>query len=95
MKIGGLPEELFEELDKSTTHVKIKTERRKFGKIVTIVELSDKSENIEKVAKELKKKLACGGAVKENRIELQGNHLDRIKKVLVQMGYAEDQIELP
>ncbi len=95
MKIGGLPEELFEELDKSTTHVKVTTERRKFGKFVTIVELSDKGNNIDRIAKELKKKLACGGAVKENRIELQGNHLDKIKKVLVQMGYAEDQIELP
>ncbi len=94
MKIGGLPEELFEELDKSTTHVKVKLERRKFGKHVTIIELS-KKDNIDQIAKELKKKLACGGAVKDNRIELQGNHLDKIKKVLVQMGYEEGQIELP
>ena len=94
MKIGGLPEELYEELDKSTTHIKVKKEKRKFGKIVTIVELS-KKDNINQIAKELKKKLACGGAVKDNRIELQGNHINKIKKVLVQIGYEQNQIELP
>ena len=94
MKIGGLPEEVYEELDKSTTRVTVRTERRKFGKTVTIVELSNAS-SINKLAKELKRKLACGGAVKDERIELQGNHVDKIKKVLIQAGYDEDQIELP
>ncbi len=93
MRLGGIPEEIYEELDKSTTRIKVRTERRKFGKIVTIVEIDNPS-GVETMAKELKRKLACGGAVKDNKIELQGNHKDRIKKVLISMGYEEDQIEL-
>lgn len=50
--------------------------------------------NPEKVAKKLKKKLACGGTYKEGRIELQGNHLRKIKDLLVKQGFPEDKIEI-
>ncbi len=39
------------------------------------------------VLKLLKKKLACGGAIKEEWIELQGNVKDKIKEILTKEGW--------
>jgi translation initiation factor 1 len=70
-------------------------ERRKFGKIVTIVEgIDDKQLSIKEVAKRLKSKLACGGTAKEGRIELQGDHKARAKEVLMEMGFSPDMIDV-
>ena len=62
-------------------------EKRK-GKPVTLVgrfylSLEDKKE----VLKLLKKKLACGGAIKDEWIELQGDLKDKIKTVLENNGW--------
>jgi translation initiation factor 1 len=70
-------------------------EKRKFGKIVTIVEgIDDKQLSIKEVAKRLKSKLACGGTAKEGRIELQGDHKARVKEVLMEMGFSPDMIDV-
>lgn len=50
--------------------------------------------NPEELAKNLKKKLACGGTYKEGRIELQGDHLRKIKDLLVAEGFPENKIEI-
>ena len=42
---------------------------------------------------ELKKKLACGGTIKDNLIELQGHHKKKIKPILIAHGYREEMIE--
>jgi translation initiation factor 1 len=47
-----------------------------------------------KIIKELKTKLACGGTLKNNSIELQGNHKDKVKQLLIKMGFPENQIEV-
>lgn len=65
----------------------ITLEKRKYGKKVTIIEGFDKKDNIKEIARLLKKTLACGGTVKEKRIELQGNHIDRAKIILEKEGY--------
>ena len=44
--------------------------------------------------KELKSKYACGGTAKEGYIFLQGDHRETIKDTLVNLGFAEDTIEL-
>ncbi len=40
------------------------------------------------MAKMLKKKMATGGSVKDGQIVLQGEHTERVKKVLEDMGYT-------
>jgi translation initiation factor 1 len=40
----------------------------------------------------MKSKLACGGTVKGNSIELQGNHRDRVKELLSLKGYSIENI---
>ena len=91
----GLPKALCacKFIERETKLIKIYTVLKKYRKPVTIVEgIEEKSGK--SVSKELKRKLACGGTFKEGKIELQGNHKTRVKDLLVQMGYEEDQIEI-
>ena len=56
--------------------------------------LDRKINNLESVAKELKSNDACGGTAKEGYVFLQGDHRVTINDTLVQLGFAEDTIEL-
>lgn len=92
----GLPKDICVcgEIAKEAQRVKITTERRRYRKTYTIVEGFDSSVDMRALAKELKKKLACGGTYKDNRIELQGEHRRKVKELLVKMNYNEDQIDI-
>ncbi|OYT46375.1 MAG: stress response translation initiation inhibitor YciH [Desulfurococcales archaeon ex4484_42] len=80
---GGLPPELCQQLTAEQQVIKIKVEKRKFGREVTIIEGFDSSYDLKKIASYLKSKLAAGGTYKEGRIEIQGDHRHRIKYILV------------
>jgi translation initiation factor 1 len=73
--------------------IKIFTTRKRYGKLVTVIEGLKLSE-LNKTAKELKRKLACGGSAKNEQIVLQGNHKHRVKDILVKMGYNEKTIDV-
>jgi len=84
-------EEILESLDKEQKRIKIKLEKRKFGKGVTIIE--GISENVAlDLTKQLKSKLACGGTYKNGKIELQGDHRNFVKKFLIEAGYSDENI---
>ncbi len=90
---GGLPPELCEQLTMEQQVIKIKLEKRRYGREVTIIEgLNEKEINLKKLASELKSRLATGGTYKNGRIELQGDHRHRVKQILVEMGFPEDNI---
>ena len=91
----GLPIQAmeWEDLAKSSQRIKITTDRKRYGKIVTIVSGFDKGIDMKKTAKALKNELACGGTYKDNAIELQGDHRKKIKPALVKLGFEEDSIE--
>ena len=94
--ITGLPRDLgmADVLDKAgATKIKVYTTKKKFKKLVTIVEGIDKSQ-LQQTAKELKQKLACGGTSKEGVVILQGDHKKKVKDILVKLGYPEDNIEV-
>ena len=65
--------------------------KKNFRKLVTIVEGLDAA-RLEKTAKELKTRLACGGTAKDGIIVLQGDHTQKLKRLLVDIGYPEGSI---
>ena len=91
----GLPIEAieWEDLAKGSQRIKISTDKKRYGKIVTIVSGFDKNIDLKKISKALKNELACGGTYKEDSIELQGNHKEKVKPLLVKNGFEEDSIE--
>ena len=78
---------------KSSQRIKITTDKKRYGKIVTIVTGFGSGIDIKQVAKDLKNGLACGGTYREDMIELQGDHKKKIKEVLVRLGFDKDSIE--
>jgi translation initiation factor 1 len=92
----GLPQELCvcDEMTRTGQRIRVRSDRRRYGKYVTVIE-GFENVDVGKVAKDLKRRLACGGTAKKDSIELQGNHVNRVKEVLVGMGFSEDMIDLP
>ena len=74
-----------------TERIRVYATKKKFKKLVTIVEGIDKRKH-EETGRELKQKLACGGTVKDGVIVLQGDQRRNIKKFLVASGYLENNI---
>lgn len=93
----GLVKELCvcETIAKESQKIAVYLEKKKFNKYYTIVEGVDEKEiNIKDLAKKLKSRLACGGTVKQGKIELQGDHRHKIKPVLLDAGFAQETIEI-
>lgn len=90
----GLPIEAFnwEDIAKTEQKIQIRTEKKRFGKLMTII-TGFQDVDLKTIAKSLKQELACGGTVKDNHVELQGNHSKNAKKALVKLGFNEDTIE--
>jgi translation initiation factor 1 len=87
-------DELLDELDAhgdletAEQVLSIRTETRRYGKPVTVVEGFDlpKSE-LKSVASQLKSSLGTGGTVDDGRIELQGDHRERVPTLLRERGF--------
>lgn len=59
------------------------------GKVATIVRgFVGATDDLEELAKMLKRKLGVGGSTKEGEIIIQGEWRDRITELLVQNGYT-------
>ena len=86
----GLPKEICacEEIAREQQEIRISTAKRRYGKVVTIVEGIDASDiDIEDLARQLKTKCASGGTVKDGKIELQGDHKKKVEAVLQELGF--------
>ncbi|MEW6592463.1 MAG: stress response translation initiation inhibitor YciH [Candidatus Hadarchaeota archaeon] len=96
-KICGLPKDICvcQDIAREQQRINIYSVKRKFGKIVTVIEgLDEKSIDMKELLKELKSKLACGGTAKGGHVELQGDHRPRVKDVLVDMGFSPETIDI-
>ncbi len=96
-QICGLVEELCvcETIAKESQKIMVYIERKKFNKNYTIIEGIDAKEiDLKDLAKRLKSALACGGTIKEGKIELQGEHKQKVRKILVDYGFAPGTIEI-
>lgn len=83
----------WEDLAKGQQKIKIATEKRRYGKVITLVSGFDKGIDLKATAKSLKEGLACGGTVKDGVIELQGDHKRHVRPILVKIGFSDESIE--
>lgn len=90
----GLPMQacVCEQMVKSSQRITIKTDKKRYGKLVTIVSGFDSGIDIKNVSKTLKNEFACGGTVRGDQIELQGDHQKKIKQALIKLGFDSEQI---
>ena len=93
----GLPKDLCvcETIAKESQTITVKIIKKKFGKKYMVIQGMNSTEiDLKDLAKKLKARFACGGTAKEGLIELQGNHLRKIKAELITLGFAPDTIEV-
>ncbi len=84
-----------ETIAKEEQQIEIQLFKRRFGKLITVVSGFDgKTINIKDLGKQLKSKLACGGTSKDKTIELQGNHMERVKQFLIEEGFSPGSIKI-
>ena len=91
----GLPQDLCvcETIAKESQKIRVYNIKKKFGKVYTVVEGIDNKEiDIKDLAKKLKTKFACGGTAKKGKIELQGNHKQKVMESLVEIGFPPESI---
>ena len=93
----GLPQELCvcETIAKESQKIVVRLEKKKFNKINTVIEgIQEKEIDLRELASNLKSKFACGGTAKEGRIELQGDHMNKARNALIQLGLGPETIEV-
>jgi len=66
--------------------VKVRLIKRGNSVLTVILNLQMTSKELNELASSIKKKLGCGGAVKDDIIEIQGDKVDPVKKCLVEIG---------
>lgn len=95
--VCGLPKEICVcgTITREQQRVTVRCEMRRWGKAVTVIEgASGKAKDLKKIAKRLKTLCACGGTAKNNQIILQGDHREKVKQYLTQLGFQEGNIEI-
>ena len=67
---------------------RLSVEKRKKGKVVTVVRgLSVEGNDLPGLLTQLKAACGAGGTLKEGDLEIQGKHLDRVRQLLKTIGY--------
>jgi len=93
----GLVKELCvcEAIAKESQKIKVYSERKKFNKVYTVIEGIDEKEiDFKDLTRKLKSEFACGGTSKGGKIELQGDHKNKVKSFLINVGFPSDTIEV-
>ena len=91
----GLPKEICvcEEIAREQQNITIAVDKRRYGKTMTVVDgLNPHDLDINALVSNLKSICACGGTIKEGRIELQGDHRTKVKDALEKLGFTVDVI---
>ena len=86
----GLPKEICvcEEIARELQNITIAVDRRRYGKMMTVVDGLDPHDlDLDSLISNLKSICACGGTIKDGKIELQGDHRSKVKEALEKLGF--------
>lgn len=68
--------------------VRMTVEKRKKGKVVTVIRwLNASPKDLIEILSRLKSQCGAGGTCQENALEIQGNHVQRLRAILTEWGY--------
>jgi translation initiation factor 1 len=78
-----------QELPPQQQNVRVQATRAgRKGKTVTVITgFQAKPETLADLVKQLKAQCGTGGTVKDNEIEIQGDHKQKILEILIKLGY--------
>ena len=76
-----------EDIAREQQEIRVRIEKRRYGKLMTVLEGLGSDIDITDLLKTLKTKCATGGTYKDGAIELQGNHTRKVKIILGDMGF--------
>jgi len=94
-EVCGLPKEICvcEDIAREQQKIIITVDKRRYGKMMTIVDGIDAHDlDVDSLITKLKSKCACGGTIKDSKIELQGDHRTKVKETLEKMGFMVEII---
>ncbi len=82
-------ERAVQELPPNQQDLRVQASRKgRKGKTVTVITgFQAQPETLTKLLKQLKNQCGSGGTVKENTLEIQGDHTQKLVQVLTQLGY--------
>ena len=91
---GHLLSGSYEDDGEDSDHVlRIHLVRRKGNKEVTLVKgFEGSDEDLKALGKMLKTKCGGGGTVKDGEILIQGNHREKVRKLLIEEGYRNTKL---
>lgn len=82
-----VPDDPTADLDRATQQLSIRTEERRYGKQMVIIDGFEGDVDRKELASDLKSALGTGGTVKEGHIEIQGDHETRVRELLEERGF--------
>lgn len=91
----GLPKEICvcEEIAREQQNITVAVDKRRYGKMMTIVDgLNPHELDLDSLISKLKSICACGGTIKDGKIELQGDHRTKVKEALEKLGFIVELI---
>ncbi len=91
--VCGLPKEICvcEDIAREQQRIAITVDKRRYGKMMTIVDgINPHDLDIDALVSNLKSICACGGTIKDGKIELQGDHRTKVREALEKMGFVVD-----
>lgn len=82
-------ERTVQELPSNQQNLRVQASRKgRKGKTVTVISgFQAQPETLTKLLKQLKAQCGSGGAVKEDTLEIQGDHTQKLVEILTQLGY--------
>ena len=67
---------------------RLSIEKRKKGKVVTVVRgLPAEGNDLPELLRQLKSQCGAGGTIQDDCVEIQGEHVERIRAALSEIGY--------